>query len=69
MKMQKLVLAVCAMFVALPSVVLAASPYAGIISAVSWTDVVAGVIAIAALVAAVLVVMRGSRMLLKMIGR
>jgi hypothetical protein len=62
--------ALVASFVAAGSLpVLAASPYAGIISAVSWTDVTAGVIAIAALVAAVLVVMRGSKMLLRMIGR
>lgn len=43
--------------------------YDGIIAAVDWADVVTGITAIAALVAAVLVVMRGSRMLLRMIGR
>jgi hypothetical protein len=47
----------------------AASPYAAIETAVDWSDVVTGIVAIAALVAAVLVVMRGSRMLLRMIGR
>lgn len=46
---------------------LMASPYAAVITAVDWDDVVAGVIAIAALVAAVKVVMAGSRMLLRSI--
>lgn len=46
-----------------------ATAYDDIIAAVDWADVVTGIVAIAALVAAVLVVMRGSRMLLRMIGR
>jgi hypothetical protein len=53
--------------VALP--VLAASPYAAITTAVDWTDVETGVVAIAALIAAVLVFVKGSKMLLAMIGR
>jgi hypothetical protein len=36
---------------------------------VDWSDVVTGIVAVAALIAAVLVVMKGSRMLLRMIGR
>jgi len=43
--------------------------YDGITAAVDWADVITGITAIAALVAAVLVVMRGSKMLLRMIGR
>jgi hypothetical protein len=43
--------------------------YDGIIAAVDWSDVVTGIVAVAALIAAVLVVMKGSRMLLRMIGR
>lgn len=58
--------------VAFPVALMAAPPatdYDGIIAAVDWADVVLGITAIAALIAAVLVVMRGSRMLLRMIGR
>lgn len=55
---------------AVPALSFASSTdYDGIIAAVDWADVVTGITAIAALVAAVLVVMRGSRMLLRMIGR
>lgn len=43
--------------------------YDGIVSAVDWSDVVTGITAIAALIAAVLVVKRGVKMLLSMIGR
>lgn len=46
-----------------------ASPYAPITTAVDWDDVTTGVIAVAALVAAVLVVIRGSRMLLSIVRR
>jgi hypothetical protein len=49
--------------------VMAQTAYDDITAAVDWADVVTGIVAIAALVAAVLVVMRGSRMLLRMIGR
>jgi hypothetical protein len=47
----------------------AGSPYASITAAVDWADVSTGIVAIAALIAAVLVVKRGSGMLLRMIGR
>ena len=53
--------------------VAAASPpptaYDTIVSAVDWSDVTAGIGSIAALIAAVLVVKRGVKMLLGMIGR
>lgn len=44
-------------------------PYDAITSAVDWSDVTTGIGAIAALVAAVLVVKKGAKMLLGMIGR
>lgn len=44
-------------------------PYDGLIAAVDWSDVTTGIVAIAALIAAVLVVKRGVGMLLRMIGR
>lgn len=47
----------------------ATSAYSGITAAVNWADVITGITAIAALVAAVLVVKKGSKMLLGMIGR
>lgn len=47
----------------------AQSAYDGIVGAVDWTAVVTGITSIAALIAAVLVVSRGSKMLLRMIGR
>ena len=47
----------------------AAGTYDPITTAVDWSDVTTGIVAIAALVAAVLVVSRGSKMLLRMIGR
>lgn len=47
----------------------ATSAYSSITTAVDWSDVVTAVTAIAALVAAVLVVKRGSKMLLSMIGK
>lgn len=40
------------------------SDYQAIVDAVDWTDVITGVGAIAALIAAVLIVRKGSRMLL-----
>lgn len=43
--------------------------YDAIVSAVDWSDVVTGIGAIAALIAAVLVVKRGAKMLLGMLGR
>jgi hypothetical protein len=43
--------------------------YDAIISAVDWSDVITGIAAVAALIAAVLVVKRGTGMLLRMIGR
>lgn len=43
--------------------------YDAITAAVDWADVITGIAAIAALVAAVLVVKRGAKMLLGMIGR
>jgi hypothetical protein len=46
-----------------------ATDYDAIVSAVDWADVITGIGAVAALVAAVLVVRRGVRMLLSMIGR
>lgn len=45
------------------------SDYDAITAAVDWTDVITGIAAIAALVAAVLVVKKGAKMLLGMIGR
>lgn len=43
--------------------------YDAITDAVDWADVITGIGAIAALIAAVLVVKRGAGMLLRMIGR
>jgi len=43
--------------------------YDAIVAAVDWSDVITGIAAIAALIAAVLVVKRGTGMLLRMIGR
>lgn len=43
--------------------------YDAIVAAVDWADVITGIAAIAALIAAVLVVKRGTGMLLRMIGR
>jgi cytochrome c biogenesis protein CcdA len=53
--------------VAFVGVASAQTAYDPITTAVDWADVVTGIVAIAALVAAVLVVMRGSKMLLRMI--
>lgn len=47
----------------------AGGTYDSITTAVDWSEVSTGIVAIAALVAAVLVVSRGSKMLLRMIGR
>ncbi|HTD72156.1 MAG TPA: hypothetical protein VK652_01415 [Steroidobacteraceae bacterium] len=46
-----------------------AGDYDAITAAVDWSDVISGIAAIAALVAAVLVVKKGAKMLLGMIGR
>jgi len=46
-----------------------AGTYDPITAAVDWADVVTAIVAVAALVAAVLVVVRGSRFLLAMIRR
>lgn len=46
-----------------------ATDYDAIVAAVDWSDVIVGIGAIAALIAAVLVVKRGTGMLLRMIGR
>jgi hypothetical protein len=43
--------------------------YSTITAAVDWSTVITGILAIAALIAAVLVVKRGAKMLLGMIGR
>lgn len=43
--------------------------YDAIVAAVDWGDVITGIGAVGALIAAVLVVRRGTRMLLSMIGR
>lgn len=48
---------------------LAGGTYDSITTAVDWSEVTTGIVAIAALIAAVLVVKRGSGMLLRMIGR
>lgn len=53
----------------LAGTVQAQTAYDGITAAVDWSDVVTGVTAVAALLAAVYVVIRGSKMLLRMIGR
>lgn len=53
----------------LGSVAHAGTAYDAITAAVDWADVITGIAAIAALVAAVLVVKRGAKMLLGMIGR
>lgn len=45
----------------------AAGTYDGITGAVDWADVISGITAIAALIAAVLVVFKGSKMLLRVI--
>lgn len=66
---QKALVAVSGLVVAGAASAAPTSDYDGIIAAVDWADVVTGITAIAALVAAVLVVMRGSKMLLRMIGR
>ena len=47
----------------------AGGTYDTITGAVDWSEVVTAVVAVAALIAAVLVVSRGARMVLKMIGR
>lgn len=47
----------------------AGGTYDPITTAVDWSQVTTGIVAIAALVAAVLVVKRGSGMLLRVIGR
>lgn len=44
-------------------------PYTAITGAVDWDGVVTGIGAVAALIAAVLVVKKGAKMLLGMIGR
>lgn len=43
--------------------------YDAIVAAVDWADVITGIGSVAALIAAVLVVKKGSKMLLGMIGR
>lgn len=45
-----------------------AGDYDAITDAIDWSDVVTGIGAVAALIAAVLVVKKGSKMLLSMIG-
>lgn len=62
---QKLVLASASLIVAGAASATPTTDYDGIVAAVDWTDVVTGIVAIAALVAAVKVVMVGSRMLLR----
>lgn len=62
---QKFVLASSALIVAGSASAAPTTPYDDIVAAVDWTDVVTGIVAIAALVAAVKVVMVGSRMLLR----
>lgn len=47
----------------------AAGTYDGITGAVDWSEVTTGIVAVAALIATVLVVKRGSGMLLRVIGR
>lgn len=47
----------------------AGGTYDSITTAVDWSEVITGIVAIAALVAAVLVVKRGVGMLLRVIGR
>lgn len=61
----RLVAALAGLFAALPA--LASNPYSTITAAVDWSNVVTGIVAIAALVAAPKVVKAGSRMLLSMI--
>lgn len=51
------------------SVAQAAGTYDAITTAVNWADVITGIVAVAALVAAVLVVQRGASMLLRAIKR
>lgn len=55
--------------VAVSAPAFAGGTYDAITTAVDWSEVVTGIVAIAALVAAVLVVKRGSGMLLRVIGR
>lgn len=47
----------------------AQTAYDGIVAAVDWADVITGVTAVGAALAAVYVVSRGTKMILKMIGR
>lgn len=54
---------------ATPSAFAASDPYAAITGAVDWDAVITGIGAVAALIAAVLVVKKGAKMLLGMIGR
>lgn len=64
--------AVAAVAVAALPVAAFATPttdYDAIVSAVDWADVVTGIGAIAALIAGVLVVKKGARMLLSFLGR
>jgi len=69
MKTQTKALVALAPVLLVGSSVFAVGPYDGITAAVDWSAVITGITAIAALVAAVLVVKRGSKMLLSMIGR
>lgn len=67
-KFSKLLVPVTAL-VGVGSNAFAVTAYDSITAAVNWADVITGITAIAALVAAVLVVKRGSGFLLRMIGR
>jgi len=58
-----------AVLAAVSPVAFSQTTYDPITTAVDWAEVVTGVVAIAALIAAVLVVVRGSRMLLGMVRR
>jgi len=49
--------------------VYAAGTYDTLTAAVNWSEVTTAIVAIGALLAAVLVVSRGTRMILRMIGR
>lgn len=62
---QKLVLASAALIVAGSASATPTTAYDDIVAAVDWADVVTGIVAIGALVAAVKVVMVGTRMLLR----
>lgn len=68
MKSFQKVLAVVAVATFAPAA-FAAGTYDGITAAVDWADVITALTAIGALIAAVLVVSRGTKMVLRMIGR